>query len=95
MDLTPLPPMTSLRDYLKAHPPSGAFTPSMTYSIIGDLLSVYLFDDPAYAENLTPDIIVLRSFSDNRVVGVKLCGVEDLINRREKQGDDVLHTKGS
>ena len=61
-------------------PPKPAdFKPGATYSHVGDLLKVYLEDEPAYAVQLTPLLTVLRAFKDHRIVGVKVAGILEMV----------------
>jgi hypothetical protein len=74
-----------LRDYLRSRAP-GPFKPAAHYSHNGDMLEVYFEDVPAYSENLTPDIVLIRADDDRRVVGVKVFGVANLV-----WGEDTHH----
>ena len=56
------------------------FKPLALYSTVGDVLQVYLEDEPAYAQQVSPEITVLRAFSDGRIVGVKVSYVAAKVN---------------
>lgn len=71
-------PMNDLSEYIAAHPPKG-FRPVPSFSVAGNMLSVYFEDDPGFAETLNPQVTVIRAFSDRRIVGVKLFEVPELI----------------
>jgi hypothetical protein len=57
-----------------------AFTPSATYSRVGDLLKVYIDDEPCFARQLTPSITVLIGMESGGIVGVKISDVAAMVN---------------
>jgi hypothetical protein len=78
-------PLKDLPAYMAAHPPKG-FKPVPFYSAGGDFLILYFEDAPCYTEGLSERAEVMRAFDDNRVVGVKLYRVPELIAAaRERQ----------
>lgn len=73
----------TLESYLASHPFKGPFKIAPHYSIRGDMLVVYFKDDPAYAEQLTPQVTIERSFATKEIVGVKIFGVEWIMGQAE------------
>lgn len=49
--------------------------PLPTYSKLGDFLSLYFSDIPAYSERVDETLTIYRSMSDGEVVGCKIKGV--------------------
>lgn len=77
--------MDDLISYLKGRMP-GPFQPGrMVYSVVGAMLEVYWEDEPAYADQITPTLTVMRAFSDKRPVGVKLYDVRLVIEAAEQR----------
>lgn len=72
-----------LFEYLKGRKP-GPFRPGvLLYSVRGRMLEAYWEDVPARADPVSPSLTVMRAFSDNRPVGVKLYDVQDAIRAAE------------
>lgn len=59
--------------------PKGPFSPSASYSRVGDLLKVYLDEEESYAHPLTPEITVLIGFKSGRITGVKVANIASKI----------------
>lgn len=74
----------NLHEYLRTYRP-GPFKPIPYYSVIGNFVECYVADVDCYAEQVNEQLTVMRSFADNSVVGVKIYGARELI---EKGCDD-------
>lgn len=78
--------MSDLKAFLKAHPYKGPFKPVPFFSVVGNMLVIHFEDERAYAESLSQQVTVLRSFKDKRIIGVKLFEIPELIeSARAKQ----------
>lgn len=72
-----------LFEHLKGRKP-GQFRPGvLLYGVRGRMLEAYWEDEPAWADPVSPSLTVMRAFSDNRPVGVKLYDVQDAIRAAE------------
>lgn len=78
-------PVSELHEYLRDRKP-GPFRPVPRYSVMGAMLEVYWEDEPAYADQISPTLTVMRAFSDKRAVGAKLYDVKPLIEKAERRG---------
>lgn len=70
----------SLAEYLKGKTP-GPFRIMPCYFIDGDFLTVYFEDADCYTEDLEPGVAIARAMDGNRIVGVKVYGVSDLVRK--------------
>ncbi len=73
--------METLAEYLKSHPFQGPFKPHIYYQEDGDLIHIWLEDERAYTEVMMEDnsVHIHKSMVDDRVVGMTIWGVTDLI----------------
>ena len=79
-----------LHEYLKGRRPQG-FKPVPRYSSSGDVLEAYWEDAPAYADQITPYLIVMRAFGDKRAVGVKVFGVRGMVELAGRAGSATVN----
>lgn len=71
----------TLQEYLKAHPPTGNFSPTPFYSKMGDFLTLFWKNDQAYAETLVDGVTAYISMETKEMVGVKIHGVSKLTSK--------------
>lgn len=72
--------MMTLEEYMRGKSCEG-HKPVPTYSRVGDQLSLYFDPESGYAEPLNESVTLIRAFSDKRVVGVKITGILNLVNK--------------
>ena len=76
--------VTTLTDYILAHPFKGPFRVYPFYSQDGDFLSLYLKNDFCYEDQLSPAVSVYRSKNTKEVVGFKINNVKRLLKKTEQ-----------
>ena len=55
------------------------FQPSAFHNEIADEIEVYWEDTPSYSDHLNPYIHIHKADDDDRIVGVTICGVKQML----------------
>jgi len=73
-----------LKEYMLSRKPWPFIPGAVYYSEVGDMVIAYWKDDPGYAESVSPELTVIRSFETKEVVGVKILGIKPLLQILQK-----------
>lgn len=72
----------TLHEYIRQHVPKPFNPGKPFYSERGDFVIAYWKGDDHYAETVSPEVTVYKSFDGDRVVGVQIHGVKKLVEPR-------------
>ena len=70
-----------LEEYIKDAKPMGKFTPKPFYCEEGNYIKVFWSDEPSYAQEVSPEVTIFKSFETDEVVGSQIPRIRQLISR--------------